>query len=108
MVCMDERYPPGPPAKHDRDSVSPVGPRGTTAIPTKGGPVSGTKDRAKGTVQETKGKVKEAVGDVTDDERLEREGRADQLKGNGKKAVGHAKDAATKVKEGVEDAIDHD
>lgn len=48
-----------------------------------------------------KGHVKEAVGDLTDDERLEREGKLDQMSGEVK---GRADDAKDKVEEGV-DAI---
>lgn len=36
---------------------------------------------------ELKGRVKRAAGDLTDDERLEREGRADQAQGKVKQAV---------------------
>ena len=50
-------------------------------------------DKAKNKVQEVKGNVKEGVGDATDDERLENEGRADQAKGNLKQAGEKVKDA---------------
>ena len=46
-----------------------------------------------------KGHVKEAVGDLTDDERLEREGKLDQMSGEVK---GRAEDAKDKVGEGVD------
>ena len=46
-----------------------------------------------------KGRAKEALGDLTDDERLEREGKIDQ-------AAGKAKDLVDDVKDRVEDAID--
>jgi uncharacterized protein YjbJ (UPF0337 family) len=46
-----------------------------------------------------KGHVKEAVGDMTDDERLEREGKLDQLSGDVKGGVDDAKD---KIGEGVD------
>jgi uncharacterized protein YjbJ (UPF0337 family) len=46
-----------------------------------------------------KGHAKEAVGDMTDDERLEREGKLDQLSGEAK---GKAEDAKEKVQEGVD------
>ena len=36
---------------------------------------------------EIKGRAKEAVGDLTDDERLQREGKADQAEGKVKDAV---------------------
>jgi uncharacterized protein YjbJ (UPF0337 family) len=46
-----------------------------------------------------KGHMKEAVGDVTDDERLEREGKLDQMSGEVK---GRADDAKDKIGEGVD------
>ena len=46
-----------------------------------------------------KGHVKEAVGDLTDNERLEREGKLDQVSGGVK---GTAEDAKDKVEEGVD------
>jgi uncharacterized protein YjbJ (UPF0337 family) len=46
-----------------------------------------------------KGHAKEAVGDITDDERLEREGKLDQMSGEVK---GKAEDAKDKVGEGVD------
>ncbi|MEP6661092.1 MAG: CsbD family protein [Acidimicrobiales bacterium] len=50
-------------------------------------------DKAKNAAQEVKGKVKEAAGKVTDDERLEHEGRADQAKSDLKQAGEKVKDA---------------
>jgi len=50
-------------------------------------------------VDKAKGHVKEAVGDLTDDERLEREGKLDQMSGEVK---GRAEDAKDKVGEGVD------
>jgi uncharacterized protein YjbJ (UPF0337 family) len=47
-----------------------------------------------------KGHVKETVGDLTDNERLEREGKLDQASGDVKGAAENAKD---KVGEGVDD-----
>ena len=46
-----------------------------------------------------KGHVKETVGDLTDNERLEREGKLDQASGEVK---GRAEDAKDKVEEGVD------
>ena len=46
-----------------------------------------------------KGRAKEAVGDVTDDDRLKREGKADRASGKAKEMVDDLKDKA-------EDAID--
>ena len=50
-------------------------------------------------MDEAKGRVKEAVGDLTDNDDLEREGKFD-------KAAGKAKDAVDDVKDKVRDAFD--
>ena len=63
--------------------------------------MGGTNDRAEGAWDKTKGKVKEGVGDATDNESLEREGRADQAKGDAEQAKGHLKDAAEDVRDAV-------
>ena len=55
--------------------------------------MSGVEDRTEGTMDKAKGKAKEAVGDLTDNERLEREGQADQAKANVKKIGDDVKDA---------------
>ena len=46
-----------------------------------------------------KGKLKETGGELTGDERLANEGRADQVKGKVKDAVGDLKDAAGNVRD---------
>ena len=48
---------------------------------------------AEGTADKASGKVKEGVGKLTDNERMEQEGRNEQAKGDLKKAVGDVKDA---------------
>ena len=52
---------------------------------------------------EAKGRMKEAAGDLTDDERLKREGKMDRASGAVK---GAADDAKEKVHEGVDAAKD--
>lgn len=47
--------------------------------------------------EEIKGRVKEAVGDLTDDEGLEREGKVDQGSARTKDAVGRAADKVKDV-----------
>jgi len=54
-----------------------------------------------GNIDETKGRVKEAAGDLTDNDDLKREGKADQTAGKAKQVVEDVKD---KVNDGV-DAI---
>jgi uncharacterized protein YjbJ (UPF0337 family) len=53
----------------------------------------GMGDDIKHNAEDLKGKAKEAVGDMTDNERLEAEGKADQTKANLKKAGDDVKDA---------------
>jgi uncharacterized protein YjbJ (UPF0337 family) len=52
-----------------------------------------------GTADEMKGKAKEAVGDLTDDDELKREGKADR-------AAGNVKDKLDDAKDWVEDRVD--
>ncbi len=53
----------------------------------------------------TKGKVKEAVGDLTDDERLEREGKIDQGAADVKEK---ADDTVDSLRDKVQDAMHRD
>ena len=53
----------------------------------------GTEDKARNTAEDVKGKAKEAAGKVTDDERLEAEGKTDQSKADLKQAGENVKDA---------------
>jgi uncharacterized protein YjbJ (UPF0337 family) len=48
-----------------------------------------------------KGKIKETGGELTGDERLANEGRADQAKGKVKDAVENVKDAAGNVRDAL-------
>ena len=52
-----------------------------------------TKDKISNKTEEITGKIKEGVGDATDDEALENQGRKDQAKGNLKQAGEKVKDA---------------
>lgn len=53
----------------------------------------GLDDKIKNTAQDIAGKAKEAAGKVTDNEKLEAEGRSDQAKADVKKAGENVKDA---------------
>lgn len=57
------------------------------------------KDQVKGRVEEAKGHVKETTGELTGNERLKNEGRADQVTGKVQSGYGDAKE---KVKEGID------
>lgn len=59
----------------------------------------GIEDKARHAVDDTKGKVKEGWGKLTDNERLEAEGKLDQAKA----AAGKAGEA---IKDGIRDAAD--
>jgi uncharacterized protein YjbJ (UPF0337 family) len=50
-------------------------------------------DKIKNAAEEAAGKGKEAVGDATDNEKLQAEGKADQTKANLKQAGEKVKDA---------------
>lgn len=54
----------------------------------------GIEDKAKNAAEDVAGKVKEGIGRLTDNERLEAEGKVDQAKAAVKKNVEKAKDAA--------------
>ncbi|UBI09126.1 CsbD family protein [Corynebacterium coyleae] len=61
-------------------------------------------------LDQLKGQAKEAAGDLTDNEKLENEGKADQLIGNAKEKLSEAgdaiKDKANEVAAKVEDKAD--
>lgn len=52
-----------------------------------------------GIIDEAKGRAKEAAGDLTDNDKLKAEGKAD-------KAAGKVKDAVDTVKDKANDAVD--
>lgn len=54
-------------------------------------------DHVKAAAEKAKGVVKEAAGKVTDNKRLEAEGKLDQAKGEARKVVADVKDAAKKA-----------
>ena len=59
----------------------------------------GIDDKIKNTSEDLAGKAKEAVGDATDNEKLQAEGKADQAGAN-------LKQAGEKVKDAFKDATD--
>ncbi len=50
-------------------------------------------DRVEGAAKNMGGKVKEAAGDITGDQKLKTEGKADQVEGKVQNTVGGVKDA---------------
>ncbi|MDQ7993017.1 MAG: CsbD family protein [Propionicimonas sp.] len=61
----------------------------------------GIDDKARNAAEDVAGKVKEGWGKLTDDERLEAEGKLDQAKAAAKKA-------GENIKDGVNDALRDD
>ena len=53
----------------------------------------GTDDKTRNKVEEIRGRAKEEIGDATDDEALERQGRIDRGKADVKQAGEKVKDA---------------
>ena len=64
----------------------------------------GTDDRISNAAEDLKGKVKEGVGDLTNNESLEAEGKLDQADAEVKNKVEDVKDAAAET---LNDATDH-
>jgi len=62
-------------------------------------------DNIKNAAEETKGKVKEWVGDKTDNEQLEAEGKFDQASAKTKQAVGAVGDDLKEKLEGARDRM---
>jgi uncharacterized protein YjbJ (UPF0337 family) len=56
-------------------------------------------------MDQAKGRAKEAAGDLTDDDSLKREGKADRVGGEIKEKVG---DVVDKVKDKVDDVVHRD
>lgn len=57
----------------------------------------GLGDDIKNRAQQAKGKIKEGIGDATDNERLEAEGKMDQAKAGIKQGVEDLKESAAEV-----------
>jgi uncharacterized protein YjbJ (UPF0337 family) len=57
---------------------------------------------------QAKGKLKEAVGDLTDDEKLKNEGKADQIVGDAKGVVQDVADKADEVIDDIKKAVHKD
>jgi len=54
--------------------------------------MSSTTDKIKGLANEAAGNVKQGVGNLTGNEKLQAEGKAQELKGDAQKKVGETKD----------------
>jgi uncharacterized protein YjbJ (UPF0337 family) len=74
--------------------LAPVGSQ--TRLPTERDSIMATENKAANKVTEVKGKIKKKAGQVTNDEGLEAEGRAEESKGDLKQAGEKVKDAFKK------------
>jgi uncharacterized protein YjbJ (UPF0337 family) len=61
-----------------------------------------------GTFDNLKGNAKEKLGDLTDDEDMEREGKTDQAAGNVKDKLGNLKETAEDAVDKVKDKLHKD
>lgn len=64
----------------------------------------GVDEKVEAKIDLAKGEVKEHVGDLTNNESLEREGKKDQVKGNLREGMENTKDAIDDVKDAAKDA----
>ena len=55
--------------------------------------MSSTTDKIKGAVNEAVGNAKQGIGNVTGNDKLKAEGKAQELKGEAQRGIGEAKDA---------------
>jgi uncharacterized protein YjbJ (UPF0337 family) len=55
------------------------------------------RDEVKGKIKEGMGRTKDAMADLTDDEQLEAEGKAEKLEGQFQQGVGKVKDSLHKA-----------
>jgi uncharacterized protein YjbJ (UPF0337 family) len=67
--------------------------------------MSSTTDKIKGLANEAVGNVKQATGNVTGNDKLVAEGKAQELKGEAQKTVGDVKDGAQNLADKVKSKI---
>ncbi|ACS38231.1 CsbD family protein [Methylorubrum extorquens] len=63
--------------------------------------MSSTTDKIKGLANEAAGNVKQGIGNVTGNDKLVAEGKAQELKGEAQKTVGDVKDGAKNLADKV-------
>jgi uncharacterized protein YjbJ (UPF0337 family) len=68
-------------------------------LPSEGNIVVGLDDKVRNKTEELSGRAKEKAGELTDDERLEAEGRDEQTEARLKQAGEHVKDTARDVRD---------
>src|SRR5687768_12500531 len=89
--------------RRDRSREVNQGNRGISCSPRR---YEMTQDRIEGKGKEFMGGVKEKVGDATDNEELEDEGKADKVEGKAQDTWGKAKETVEEVKRDVERKFD--
>ncbi|MBY0295667.1 MAG: CsbD family protein [Methylobacterium sp.] len=67
--------------------------------------MSSTTDKIKGLANEAIGNVKQGIANVTGDEKLKAEGKAQELKGETQKTVGDAKDGIKNAADAVKSKL---
>ena len=67
--------------------------------------MSSTTDKIKGLANEAVGNVKQGIGNVTGNEKLQAEGKAQELKGEAKKTTGDVKDGIKNAADTVKSKI---
>ncbi len=66
---------------------------------------SSTTDKIKGLANEAAGNVKQGLGNLTGDEKLKAEGKAQEVKGEGQKTMGDAKGAVNDATNAAADKV---
>jgi uncharacterized protein YjbJ (UPF0337 family) len=67
--------------------------------------MSSTTDKIKGLANEAVGNVKQGIGNVTDNDKLKAEGKAQELKGETQKTVGDVKDGVKNAADAVKSKL---
>jgi uncharacterized protein YjbJ (UPF0337 family) len=67
--------------------------------------MSSTTDKIKGAANEAAGSVKQGIGNMTGDEKLKAEGKAQELKGDAQRTVGDAKDGIKNAADAVKNKL---
>jgi uncharacterized protein YjbJ (UPF0337 family) len=62
-------------------------------------------DMSNSNIDEAKGRIKEAAGDLTDNDELKRDGKADQAAANVKEGVEKAADKASNAVDDIKDKL---
>jgi uncharacterized protein YjbJ (UPF0337 family) len=67
----------------------------------------GNEQQNEGRMEQARGTIKETVGDLTDNERLQREGEYDKAKGTVREGVGNVREDVDNAVDDLKDQTDH-